>query len=189
MVKKILTPNTTLYPVPVVIISAGAGVPNVMTCNRISSCSAEPPRLAISVRPSRYTHAIIREMGEFVVSLPAPEQSTLTDYLGVVGGKEEDKAAIARLRLTAASVVQTPLLDDFPVNIECKVEKEIDLDSHTLFIGLVLAVHADDSILDARGEVDIEKARGIVYASGVVRERPVYRLVVDELRESIRTRR
>ncbi len=179
MPKRVLEPNTTLYPVPVGLITSGADTPNVMTCNRIASCSAEPPRLAISVRPGRYSHSLIRAAGEFVVNLPTPEQSQLTDYVGVVTGQEEDKIAVAGLALA-------PRLADCPVNIECVVEREIDLDSHTMFIGLVQAVHVDEGMLDEAGEVDIGKARGLAYPSGTVREKPTYTFRVEELRRAVR---
>ena len=52
-----LEPNTTLYPVPVVLITCGADEErNVFSLNRISSCNAEPPMVAISVRPGRASH-------------------------------------------------------------------------------------------------------------------------------------
>lgn len=185
MAKKRITPNTTLYPAPVVLVSTGTDPVNVMTCNRISSCSAEPPRLAISIRPGRYTHNLILENGEFVVSLPEPTQLTLTDYLGVVSGKEEDKIAAAGLRLEPAHAVKTLLLADFPVNIECTLENTLDLDSHTLFIGRVLAVHVEEALLAENGEILVEKAQGITYAAGAVREKPTYKFNVDELRRKI----
>lgn len=189
MPKRIIEPNTTLYPVPVVLITSGGDTPNVMTCNRIASCSAEPPRLCVSVRPMRHTHTLIRQSGEFVVNIPSPEQGLLADYVGVVTGGKEDKFAITGLRLAPALKVKTPLLADCPVNIECIVEQEIKLDSHTLFIGLVQAVHADESLLDAHGDVDIERARGILYDSGVVRERPNYKFRVPDLRSKIQKRK
>ncbi len=185
MPKRVIGPNTTLYPVPVVLITTGEDTPNVMTCNRIASCSAEPPRLAISVRPMRYSHSLIRRTGEFVVNIPRPDQLTLSDYVGVVTGREEDKIAIAGLKLAPALKVKTPLLADCPVNIECVVEREIDLDSHTMFIGLVQAVHVEEALLDAQGDVDFVQARGIAYASGVVRERPTYNFRVDDLRRAV----
>ena len=52
--KRLLEPNTTLYPVPVVLVTCGGERPNVFAINRISSCNAEPPMIAISVRPARY---------------------------------------------------------------------------------------------------------------------------------------
>ncbi|MCC7165579.1 MAG: flavin reductase family protein [Anaerolineae bacterium] len=183
--KRVIEPNTTLYPVPVVIITAGIATPNVMTCNRIVSCSAEPPRLAISVRQLRYSYGLIKQTGEFVVNIPAPAQDILTDYIGVVTGKSEDKIAIAKLKLASGRFVQTPLLADFPVNIECVVEHEIELDSHTMFIGLVKAVHVQESLLDAKGDVDFSRAQGIAYDWGVVRERPTYNFRVEDLRRAV----
>jgi flavin reductase (DIM6/NTAB) family NADH-FMN oxidoreductase RutF len=183
MLKRILNPDTTLYPVAVVLITSGGENPNVMTCNRIISCSAEPPRLAVSVRPSRYTHDLILETGEFVVNIPTPKQSKLSDYLGVVTGRNEDKITIAGLKLAPAEKVKTPLLADCPVNIECGVESFLELDSHTMFIGQVLAVHADETVIDNQGDVDISLALGLVYDSGVVRERPTYKFQVDDLRQ------
>ena len=170
--KTLLEPNTTLYPVPVVLITAGTTAPNVMTCNRIASCSAEPPRLAISIRPGRHSHNLIAEAGEFVVNIPNPDQAVVADYVGVVNGAEEDKLATAGLSLAPSSRIRTPLLADCPVNIECQVEQQVSLDSHTMFIGLVLAVHAAEELLDPQGDVDIARAQGLIYQSGTVRERP-----------------
>lgn len=188
MQKRIIEPNTTLYPVPVVLITSGGNTPNVMTCNRIASCSAEPPRLCISIRPGRYSHSLVHESGEFVVNIPTPEQSALVDYIGVVTGKKEDKIAIANLKLAPALKVKTPLLADCPVNIECIVEQEIALDSHTMFIGLVLAVHAEESLLDEHGDVDVKRAQGIIYDNGTVREKPNYKFRVEDLRRAVQSR-
>ncbi|GIK37171.1 MAG: flavin reductase [Chloroflexota bacterium] len=189
MPKRVLEPNTTFYPVAVALITTGGDIPNVMTCNRIASCSAEPPRLSLSVRPARHSHQLIKQTGEFVVNLPAPEQATLTDYVGVVTGRKENKIEIAGLRLAPALKVKTPLLADCPVNIECIVEREIELDSHTMFIGLVQAVHVEEALLDANGDVDFARVRGLAYDSGVVRERPTYAFRVDDLRRAVQQQR
>lgn len=185
MPKRIIEPNTTLYPVPVVLITTGAEKPNVMTLNRIASCSAEPPRLSISVRPQRYSHALIKATREFVVNIPAPEQQVLSDYLGVVSGRVEDKLAIAGLELAPSMTVKTPLLAECPVNIECVVEYELALGSHTMFIGLVQAVHADETLLDECGDVDFARACGLAYQAAVVRERPTYNFKMSELRQVV----
>ena len=189
MTKRLIAPNTTLYPVAVVLVTTGGDTPNVMTCNRIVSCSAEPPRLAIAVRPNRYSYSLIRATREFVVNIPMAEQATLCDYLGVVTGREENKIEIAGLKLAPALKVKTPLLADCPINIECVVEREIELDSHTLFIGLVQALHVEESLLDGNGDVDVKRARGIVYECGTVRERPTYNFRVDDLRKAVQTKR
>ena len=188
MSKRVIEPNTTLYPVAVALITTGGATPNVFTCNRIVSCSAEPPRLAIAVRPMRYSYALIQQTREFVVNLPSPEQSLVADYVGVVTGREEDKIAVAGLTLAPALRVKTPLLAECPVNIECIVEQEIALDSHALFIARVQAVHIEESLLDANGDVDFARARGLAYDCGTVRERPTYNLRVDDLRRAVQAR-
>lgn len=185
MSKRLLEPNTTLYPVPVVLISTGGEQVNVMTCNRVASCSAEPPRICISIRPGRFSHDLIRHTREFVVNLPAPDQQALVDYVGVVTGREEDKVQVAGLRLQPAATLRTPLLADCPVNIECWVESDLALDSHTLFIGRVQAVHVEESLLDVHGDVDVIRAGGLAYDAAVVRERPTYKFRVSDLRAKV----
>lgn len=185
MNKRLLRPDTTFYPAAVVLITTGGSNPNVMTCNRVASCSAEPPRISISIRPSRHSHALIQQSGEFVVNLPARRHAALADYVGVVSGREEDKLAVAGLRLAPAQTLETPLLADLPVNIECSLEHTVELDSHSLFIGLVQAVHAQVDLLDDQGEIDLEQAGGLSYGWSVVRERPTYSFRVEDLRRAV----
>ena len=70
------------------------------------------------------------------------------------------------------------------MNIECTVEQEIDLDSHAMFIGLVRAVHVEESLWDANGDVNFSRARGLAYACGTVRERPTYDFSMADLRRA-----
>lgn len=123
-----------------------------------------------------------------MVNLPMAEHAALADYVGVVSGREEDKIASAGLRLAPALRVKTPLLADFPVNIECTVDQTIELDSHSMFIGLVQAIHAEQDLLDANGDVDFERAEGLAYACGTVRERPTYQFRVEDLRRASKRR-
>jgi flavin reductase (DIM6/NTAB) family NADH-FMN oxidoreductase RutF len=183
-----IKPNTTLYPVPVVLITCGAGGDfNVFSLNRISSCNAEPPMLAISIRPSRASHDIIDRHGEFVVNIPYPTIEIVSDFVGTTTIRETDKWAETGLTRLAAVNVQPPLLAECPVNIECRVVQKMRLPSHTLFIAEVIALHADEAVLDDRGEVDFALAGGgLPYRSGAVREKPAYKFKPDELLREVR---
>jgi flavin reductase (DIM6/NTAB) family NADH-FMN oxidoreductase RutF len=189
MAKRLITPVPTLYPVPVVLVTAGIEQPDVITVHRIASCSVQPVRLCISIRPARHCHDLIRQTGEFVVNIPTPAQQTLADYLGVVSGRDEDKIATAGLNLAPATQVRTPILVDCPVNIECRVDQEVNLDSHTMFIGRVLAIHVDEEYLDAQNEVDLSLAQGIAYPAATVREKPTYKFQVEDLRAAVQNAR
>lgn len=183
-----LTPNTTLYPVPVVLITCGTDPnPNVFSLNRIASCNAEPPMISISVRPNRASHDLIAELGEFVVNMPWPELELVSDFVGTTTIRETNKWAETGLTRLPATKVQTPLLAECPVNIECRVVESLSLPSHSLFIAEVVAMHALEAVLDERLEVDFSLAKGgLPYRSGPVRERPVRNFRPDELLAAVR---
>lgn len=175
--------NTTLYPVPVVLISCGAkDEANVFSLNRISSCNAEPPMMAISIRPGRASHDIIDRQGDFVVNIPWPAMEVVSDFVGTTTIRETDKWAETGLTRLAASRVQAPLLAECPVNIECQVVERVRLPSHSLFIAEVVAIHADVAVLDEQGEVDFLLAgEGLPYRAAAVREKPAYKFKPEEL--------
>jgi flavin reductase (DIM6/NTAB) family NADH-FMN oxidoreductase RutF len=47
--------------------------------------------------------------------------------------------------------------------MECQVVHSLDLDSHTLFVGRILAVHVDEALLDERGFIDYAQTQAIAY--------------------------
>ena len=59
-----------------------------------------------------------------------------------------------------------------PVNIECRVFQIVNLVSHDLFLGRVEVIHADETVLNAQGEVDYLKVNPLAYSAAIVRERP-----------------
>jgi flavin reductase (DIM6/NTAB) family NADH-FMN oxidoreductase RutF len=179
--------NTTLYPVPVVLITCGTGGEfNVFSVNRISSCNAEPPMIAISVRPARASHDLIDRHRDFVVNIPWPEMEIVSDFVGATTIRETDKWAETGLTRSEAAGVRPPLLADCPVNIECRVIQKVSLPSHSLFIAEVVAMHADEAVLNEQGEVDFALARGgLPYRAGPVRERPVDNFRPDALRQGV----
>ncbi len=183
-----LEPDTTLYPVPVVLITCGQpGRYNVFSLNRIASCNAEPPMLSISVRPSRASHDLLDSSGEFVANVPWPEMEIVSDFVGTTTMDKVDKWQETGLTPLPASEVSAPLLAECPVNIECRILEKVSLPSHTLFIAEVVALHADPVVLDERNQVDFHKAKGgLPYRAGVVRERPVGNFRPEELLNQVR---
>lgn len=169
MAKKSLSPGTALYPVPVIIVSCvdAGGRANLVTLAWTGTVCSEPPMIGISIRPGRHSHPMIKETGEFVVNIPAAEQVRVLDYVGSVSGRDvQDKFAAAGLTPQPASLVKAPLVKECPVNIECKVRQVLSLGTHDLFLGEVVAVHADEEVLTPEGTLDPAKARAIAYIGG-----------------------
>lgn len=162
-------PGNVLSPVPAVLVSCGGTrgwKPNLLTIAWIGSICSEPPMLSISVRPERYSHEIIRATGEFVVNVPSLRQARAVDWCGVVSGRDTDKFAGAGLTPAPALKVGSPIVLECPLNIECKVQKSLELGSHTLFLAEVIAVQVSTAFVDARGKLGLEKGGLLAFAHG-----------------------
>ncbi len=171
MTKVTAKPTTVLYPTPAVMVSCGAGDrANIITLAWVGTLCSEPPLVGIGVRPSRYSHGLIEESGEFVINLPTADQSRWLDYCGIVSGRQEDKWAACGFTPAAATEVQAPIIAECPVNIECRVQQTLSLGSHDLFIGEVVAVQMDEAVLDERGRLDFDEARPFAYLDGEYRQ-------------------
>jgi flavin reductase (DIM6/NTAB) family NADH-FMN oxidoreductase RutF len=171
MAKVTRRPGTVLYPVPAVMVSCGIGEQaNIITLAWVGTLCSEPPLVGIGVRPSRHSHGLIQEVGEFVVNLPNVEQARWVDHCGMVSGRDEDKWAACGFTPAPATEVEVPLIAECPVNIECRVQQTLSLGSHDLFVGQVVAVHMDEDVLDERGRLDLAKARPFAYLGGEYRQ-------------------
>lgn len=121
---------------------------------------------SISVRPERYSHHLIQESGEFVVNLPTESLVRAIDWCGVKSGRDVDKFAAMHLTAAPAAKVGTVLVEESPVNLECKVTQVISLGSHDLFLAECVAVDVDERLLDESGKLCLNKAKLIVYSHG-----------------------
>jgi len=164
--KIVKAPSTALYPVPVVLVSCGSDRPNLITLAWAGTVCSDPPSIAIAIRPSRHSHDLIVESGEFVVNLPRASQVGLVDYCGQVSGRDVDKWAACELTPLPGTQVHTPVVAECPVSMECRVVHRLTLGTHDLFIGQVLAVQVDEALLGETGRPDYARAEPLAYVGG-----------------------
>lgn len=168
MAKISFKPGNMLYPLPAVMVSVAdrAGNANIITVAWTGTVCTNPPMLSISVRPTRFSHHMIEETGEFVVNLTTKKLAYATDYCGVKSGREIDKWKEMRLTPVPSDIVKAPCIGESPVNIECRVSETKKLGSHDLFLAEVVAVHVDDHYMDEKGGFHLAHAEPIVYCHG-----------------------
>ena len=168
MAKQVWKAGNMLYPLPVVMVTVRdrAGKANIITVAWAGTVCTNPPMLSISVRPERYSHRALMETKEFVVNLTTEKLVRATDYCGVKSGRDVDKFKASGLTQAPAEKVSAPLIEESPVNIECKVKEIRHLGSHDLFLAEVVAVHADESYMNEKGKFELSKANPIVYSHG-----------------------
>lgn len=167
MSKAIWKPTTLLGPIPPALVSCGTVEhPNALTVAWTGIVNTHPPMTYVSVRPSRFSYDLIKNSGEFVVNLPSPPLTKAVDFCGVRSGKDIDKFALMGLNASPGQFVSAPLIEECPVNLECKVTQVLPLGSHDMFLAEILAVHVEDSLIDATGKLHLERAKLLGFAHG-----------------------
>lgn len=167
MAKQIWKGSTLLAPVPPTLVSCGTmEQPNVLTVAWAGVINTQPPRVGISIRPERHSYGLIKESGEFVINLPTVPLLRAVDWCGVRSGRDYDKFREMGLTAAAASAVSAPLVEESPLNLECKVFQVIPLGSHDLFLADVAAIQVDESLVDSTGKLRLDKANLLAYAHG-----------------------
>ena len=168
MVKVKRKPTELLYPCPITLVTSvdKEGKPNIIPIAWVGVACRDPPIIGIAMRPSRHSDQLISQTKEFVVNIPTIDLLWETDYCGKVSGRDHDKFLETKLTPVASKKVKPPLIGECPVNLECVLRQTVKLGTHDLFLGEVVAVHVDESILGEDGKIDFSKARPIVYNRG-----------------------
>ncbi|MBM6738385.1 MULTISPECIES: flavin reductase family protein [Clostridia] len=169
MAKEIWKPGNMLYPLPAVMASCGdqEGRTNIITVAWTGTVCTNPAMVYISVRPQRYSYDIIRRSGEFVINLTTEKLLRAADWCGVRSGRDVDKWK--EMHLTpgkAAKLAFAPVIEESPVNIECRVTEVKELGSHHMFLARVEAVQADTAYMDEAGRFHLNDAGLVAYSHG-----------------------
>lgn len=165
--KKSFRPGTLLSPVPAVMVSCGDGEEkNIITIGWTGIINSDPPITYISVRKSRHSHHIIEKTGEFVINLTTEKLAFAADYCGVKSGRDVDKFREMKLTPESADIVKCPMIAQSPINLECRVIEVKSYPTHDMFIAEIVAMHADDEIVNEKGKIDMSAAGLIAYVHG-----------------------
>lgn len=164
--KQSLGAKTILYPTPVLLVGSydAEGKPNVMTAAWGGICCSQPPCVYVSLRQATYSYGNLQARKAFTLSVPPVGLVVEADYCGIASGRDEDKLARAGFTPIRSELVDAPYIAECPLVLECRLVHAINLGLHTQFIGEVLDVKADESVLDERNHVSIERIRPMVYA-------------------------
>lgn len=166
--KKSLGAKTLAQPAPVWVIGSydAQGKPNMATIAWGGICCSQPPCVTISLRKATYTYGCIKERKAYTVNIPSAAQVKQTDYVGTVSGKNVDKFAMTKLTPVRSELVDAPYIKEFPVVIECKLLHTFEIGLHTQFIGEIIDIKAEESVLGEQGLLDIAKLKPLIFDTG-----------------------
>jgi len=165
--KTSLGAKTLAVPSPVWVVGTydSGGNPNYMTAAWGGICCSRPPCVYVSLREATYSHGNIVTRGAYTVSVPGEEYLREADYMGVVSGRDTDKLGDTGLTAKGSVVVDAPYIEEFPLVLECRVKETVNLGLHTMFVGEIIDVKADEEVI-TDGSPDIQKIRPLLFGSG-----------------------
>ena len=165
--KKSLPPQPLLLPSPVLIIGTydQEDNPNIMNAAWGGIVCSIPPCISVSLREATLTYHNIESAGAFTVNFPSEKYLKEADYVGIVSGRDHDKFADTGLTPKKSQLVNAPIVDEFPVALECKLIKQVSLGLHTMFVGEIVGIIGDEDVLNEKQHPDIEKVRPIIWGS------------------------
>ncbi len=169
MSKIAFKPGTLIYPLPAVMVSCGDSPENynIITVAWTGTICSDPPMCYISVRPERHSYDIIKRTGEFVINITTEALARQTDWCGVRSGRDYNKFKEMQLTSEPAQLVKAPLIAESPLSIECRVKEIKPLGSHDMFIADVLAIDAEESLIDkSTGQFQLNHAQPLAYSHG-----------------------
>lgn len=113
------------------------GIRHGMTVSSFTSVTLDPPMVMASIQKGTRTHVLVEASGNFSVTLLAEDQQEISERFAGRNTEQEDRFAGLE---TVALLTGAPLIVGGLAYFDCKVQKRIDLKSHTIFLGDVLAV-------------------------------------------------
>lgn len=166
--KKSLGAKTLAVPTPAWVVGSydDQGKANGMVAAWGGICCSKPVMMTVSLREATYSHGNIKKRGAYTISVCGRDQAAQMDYFGVTSGKNTDKFADLGLTPVKSDLVDAPYVAEFPMVIECKLAKVVELGLHTQFIGEVLDVKVDESRLDDSGNPAMDKISPVIFTYG-----------------------
>lgn len=152
------------YPYTVAVVGARSETrTNYMSAAWHTALSFNPPLFGVMISKKRLTHQVISEAREFTVSFLDLDRVKLSAQMGRVSGHDRDKVAEFGVRLAPAKFLRSPVLKEAYAAFECKLADVRAYGDHDLFVGAVVAVHAEDKAFRSDGVLDTRKVKPLLY--------------------------
>ena len=159
--KKSFGAKPWVYPVPVFIVATYNEDGSVDAMNAAWGGINDTTQVALCLSHTHKTVKNILAKKAFTVSIADEAHVVEADYLGVVSAnKVADKFAKSGLHATKSELVDAPIIDEFPMVLECKLVSYNEKTDH--LVGEIVNVSADEHVL-TDGKIDPSKLKPITF--------------------------
>lgn len=162
--KKDLGVKPYTFPMPVLMISTynEDGSVDVMNMAWGGVCAAN--MVALNIDEDHKTAKNIKARGAFTLSIADVPHIEAADFFGIASGnKMGDKFARSGLHAVKSGKVDAPVVEEFPLTLECKVAECQNTAYGFRVLGEIVGTLAEESVLDEKGRVDPTKLNAFVF--------------------------
>jgi len=161
--KKQIKTTEAIFPMPVLLISTFNEDGTVDVMNAAWGTMLERDQVALNLTETHKTVQNIKVRKGFVVHIADAKHVVEADYFGIVSGnKEPDKFAKSGMTFTKSDLVDAPVINEFPIALECEfIEYQNDATGIGV-IGKVLRTSVEEDLLKD-GKVDIDSLEAIAF--------------------------
>lgn len=153
-----------VFPMPVLMVATYGedGKIDIMNVAWGGICGMD--KIALNLATERKTLKNIRARKAFTVALADEAHVKEADFLGTASGNVmTDKFERTGLHAHKSAHVDAPVIEEFPVTMECRLEKVRDCFGEQRVVGTIVNVLADEKVLDEAGKVDASKLNAIMF--------------------------
>lgn len=153
--------NPWFYPLPVLIIGTYGEDGTADAMNAAWGGLYDRDKLVLCLSANHKTTANIKARKAFTVSFADAAHVVEADYVGLVSANDTpDKLAQAGLHAVKSGKVDAPIIEEFPMALECELVK-VNEDGN--IIGKIVGISADEKILGPDGKPDCAKIQPIAF--------------------------
>ena len=153
-----------IFPMPVLMIGTYDSAGKVDVMNAAWGMMLDMNHVVLNLTESHKTVQNIKEKGAFTVGLADEEHMVAADYVGIVSANNTpDKFEKSGLTATKSEVVDAPIINEFPVTMECRFVEYQNDETGCGVIGEIVDVKVDEKVLDEKGKIDPSKIKAILY--------------------------
>lgn len=152
-----------IFPMPALMIGTYNEGGSVNVMNAALGTMQERDIVALNLTETHKTVQNIKAQGGFTVSIADAAHMVEADYFGVESGNRvTDKFARSGLTASKAETVDAPVINEFPICLECQFIEYQDGEYGCGVIGKMVNVTADEHVM-MNGRIDMARVQAIAF--------------------------
>lgn len=162
--KKALGAIPAIFPMPVLMVAAYDENGKVNVMNAAWGMISDMKQITLFLSEDHKTTANILATKAFTVALADKDHMDVADFFGIATGNTmKDKFERTGYTAVKSAFVNAPVIEEFPVVMECELEQVIENDTFYAIVGKIINTSAEESVLDENGKIEPAKVNALIF--------------------------